>query len=156
MNIVRWQPLSDLVTLRQAMDHFFDDWGKPTSQLVNPFSEMGSMPVDMYQTDKAVVVKASLPGMEPEEVDISITGDVVTLKGEHKEEHEVKEENYLRREHRYGTYYRSLRIPVPIETEDAEAYFDNGILTLILPKMEEAKSKQIKVKPKADIEGEKA
>ena len=156
MNIIRWQPFSDPITLRQVMDRFFDDRVVSPSLLTSPFSEMTSVPIDMYQTDKAVVVKASLPGIEPEEVDISITGDVLTIKGEHKEEHGGKEENYFRREHRYGTFCRTLPLPVPIETEKAEAVFENGVLALTLPKVEEAKPKQIKVKPKGAIEGENA
>jgi HSP20 family protein len=154
MAIVRWQPFSELVSLREAMDRLFEDsFVRPSLPAV--FGEATWAPVDMYQTDKDVVVKASLPGVKPEEVDISITGDVLTIKGEHKEEQEVKEKNYFRKELRYGTFSRSLQLPVAVETGKAEAIFENGVLTLTLPKSEEAKPKQIKVKTKKVIEGKK-
>jgi HSP20 family protein len=114
------------------------------------------LPIDMYQTAEDVVVKASLPGLKPEEVDISITCDTLTIKGEHKEEQEVKEENYLYKECRYGAYNRSVTIPALVKADKAEAVFENGILTLTLPKAEEVKPRQIKVKTKQITEGKKA
>jgi HSP20 family protein len=143
-----------MMSLRQAMDRLFEDsFVKPSSAW--PELGIGELPIDMYQTDNDVVVKASLPGVKPEEVDISITGDTITIKGEHKEEKEVKEEDYLRRERRYASFNRSLMVPVSVKSDKAEATFENGVLTLTLPKAEEVKPKQIKVKPKAMIEGEK-
>jgi HSP20 family protein len=109
----------------------------------------------MYQTANDVVIKASLPGVKPEQVDISITGDTITIKGEHKEEEEVKEEDYFRKERRYGAFGRSIQIPVSVQSDKAEAVFENGILTLTLPKAEEIRPKQIKVKAKTMIEGAK-
>jgi HSP20 family protein len=154
MAIVKWQPFSELVSLRDAMDRLFEDsYVRPS--LATSFGEGMGTPVDMYQTDKDVVVKASLPGVKPEEVDISITGDVLNIEGEHKEEQEVKEKGYFRKELRYGTFSRSLQLPVAVKTDKADAVFENGVLTLTLPKAEEAKPKQIKVKAKKVIEGKK-
>jgi len=96
-----------------------------------------------------------LPGFKPEEVDISITGDTLTLKGEHREEKETKNENYLLQERSYGSFSRSITIPVEVKSEKAEASFEDGVLTLTLPKAEEVKPKQIKVKARPMIEGEK-
>jgi len=110
----------------------------------------------MHQTTNDVVVKASLPGFKPEEVDISITGDTLTIKGAHNEEQEVKEENYFYKERNYGTFSRSILIPVPVKSDKAEAVFEDGVLTLTLPKIEEVKPKQIKVKAKQIAEGKKA
>ena len=155
MAIVRWQPLSELVSLREAMDKLFEDSFVRPSLPTAFFGETMGAAVDMFQDDKEVVVKASLPGVKPEEVDISVTGDVLTLKGEHKEEEEVKEKNYFRKELRYGTFSRSLQLPVAVKSDKAEALFENGVLTLTLPKAEEAKPKQIKVKAKKAIEGKK-
>lgn len=109
----------------------------------------------MYQTANDVVVKMALPGVKPEEVDISITGDTLTIKGEHKEEPEVSQEDYFYKERRFGAFSRSVTIPVSVQSDKAEATFEDGILTLVLPKAEEIKPKQIKVKPKAVIEGGK-
>ena len=105
--------------------------------------------------DNEVVVKVTLPGVKPDEVDITITGDALIIKGEHKEEREVKDESYIRRERRSGSFTRTVLIPVSVQSDKAEATFENGVLTLTLPKAEEVKPRQIKVKPKMRIEGEK-
>jgi len=147
-NLVRWEPFHDLISLRDAMDRLFEESfvrpriGWPT--LVGA----EALAVDMYETDEAVVVKMAIPGVEPEDLDVSVVGDTLTIKGETKVEEEVKEENYIRRERRYGSFCRSLTIPVPVVPDKAEAGFENGILTLNLPKAEEVKPKAIKVKAK--------
>ena len=147
-NITRWEPSTGLTSLRQAMDRLFEDsFIRPSRLWTGLVGEEPAM--DIYQTDKDVVVKASLPGINPEEVDISITGDILTIKGEHKEEQEVKEADYFRKELSYGTFHRSMTLPVAVKAEKADATFENGVLTITLPKVEEAKPKQIKVKSKA-------
>jgi len=93
-----------------------------------------------------VVVKVAIPGVKPEDIDITVTGDTLSIKGEAKEETEVKRENYIRQERRYGAFSRSVTLPSGVETEKAEASFENGILTLNIPKAEEVKPKVIKVK----------
>lgn len=145
-DLVRWEPFRELMSLREAMDRLFEEsFVRPWRLL--PF-EYGTPAVDMYQTDDAVVVKASLPGVKPEDIDISITGDTLTIRGESKSQEEVKEENYIRREMRYGSFTRTLPIPVSVQTDKAEAVFENGVLTLTLPKAEEVKPKSIKVQAK--------
>ena len=153
-DLIRWEPFREMTTLGDAMDRLFEDSFVRPSRLWTDGSR-GDLPIDMYQTANDVVVKASLPGFKPEEVDISIAGDTLTIKGEHKEEKEVKEEDYLYKERRYGSFTRSLPIPVQVKSDKAEAVFENGVLTLTLPKAEEIKPKQIKVKAKAMIEGAK-
>jgi HSP20 family protein len=142
-----------MMSLRDAMDRLFED------SFVRPWSIRSDgvvgLPLDMYQTADDVVVKATLPGVKPEEVDISISGDTLTIKGEHKEEQEVKEQDYFHKERRYGAFSRSVALPVQVKSDKAEAIFENGILTLTLPKAEEVKPKQIKVKAKAVLEGAK-
>lgn len=150
----RWEPFREIMSLRDAMDQLLNE------RFVWPYQRgadeaEGNLPIDMYQTDKEVVIKTALPGVQPDEVDISITGDRVTIKGEHKEE-EVKEENYFRKEQRYGRFSRSLPLPVAIKSDKTEAVFENGVLTLTMPKSEETKPKQIKIKPKPAIEGAKS
>jgi len=156
MNLIRWQPFSDMVTLRQAMDRLFDDSFVRPSRFTGLFGEGAEMPIDMYQTDEDVVVKATVPGIKPEEVEITITGDTLTIKGETRTEEEVKKENYFRQERSYGAFSRSILLPSSLQTDKAEATFDNGVLTLTIPKAEESKPKQIKIKPKGVIEGKKA
>jgi len=155
MTMQRWEPFKEMMTLRNAMDKLFEDsFVRPTSWFFEGEGR-GAVALDMYQTDNDVVVQASLPGFKPEEVEISITGDTLTLKGEHKEEKETKEEDYFFRERRYGSFNRTVTIPVGVKSEKAEATFENGVLTLTLPKAEEAKPKQIRIKARPMIEAGK-
>lgn len=147
-NIVRWEPFRDLVSLREAMDRLFEDsFVRPQTGWLAPL-DAGTLPVDMYETPDAVVVKTAIPGIKPEDIDISLTGDVLTIKGETRAEEEVKEENYVRRECRYGSFSRSLSVPAPVLAEKAQTEFENGILKLTLPKAEDVKPKAIRVKAK--------
>jgi HSP20 family protein len=139
----RRDPFRDLVTLREAMDQLLEE------SVVRPRpAAMASraLAVDMYETDEAVVVKTALPGVDPEDIDISITGDSLTIKGEFKADEEIEEADCVCRERAYGAFSRSLTIPVSIEAGEAEAEFGDGILTLTLPKAEALKPKAIKVK----------
>ena len=154
MTMMRREPFRGMVSLRDAMDRLFDE-SFIRRPRIWPEIQEGDLPLDMYQTDKDVVVKASLPGVTPEEIDISITGDALTIKGEHKEETETKKEDYFRKEISYGTFTRTVALPVPVKADKAEANFENGVVTLTIPKAEEAKPKQIKVKPKVMVEGRK-
>jgi len=154
MSMIRWEPFREMVSLRQAMDRLLEDSFVRPARLW-PELRAGELPIDMYQTKDEVVLKAALPGVKPEEVDITITGDTLTIKGEHKEEKETKEEDYLYKEHRYGAFSRSVTIPIQVESDKAEAVFENGILTLTIPKSEQVKPKSIKVKAKGAIEGKK-
>ncbi len=150
-DIVRRESTREAVSLREAMDRLFNesflrpwgDWGL-TRGAVQP------IPIDMYETEKDVVVKASLPGMKPEDLQISVTGDVLTIQGELKSEQEVKRENYHLQEHRYGSFSRSVQLPADVNTDHADASFENGVLTLTLPKAEAAQAKQIRVKPRQE------
>ncbi len=148
MSIVRWDPFGELVSLREAMNRLFEDsFVRPSAA---PAIGVGRvLPVDVYQTDNEYVVKAALPGVKPEDVDISVTNGMLTIKGETKEETEVKRENYLLQERRFGSFYRELALPTEVEADRAEATFENGVLTLKLPKSEKVKPKAIKVKAKA-------
>ncbi|MBL8101763.1 MAG: Hsp20/alpha crystallin family protein [Anaerolineales bacterium] len=145
-NLIRWEPARDMMTLREAMDRLFDDaFTRPLSLAGNSWSVPA---VDMYQTDNEVVVKAALPGIKAEEVQINITGDVLTLKGEVKQQDEVKEKAYHIREQRWGAFERTLVLPSNVVADKAKADFENGILTITLPKAEEAKPKTISIKTK--------
>ena len=155
MSMIRWQPFPEIISLRQAMDKLFEDSFVTPSRISGIPGSYMATPVDMYQTASDVVVKATLPGIKPEEVDITITGDTLTIKGETKAEEEVKREDYIYQEHRYGTFSRSLALPSGLDTDKAKADFTNGMLTLTIPKPEEAKPKQIKVKANSTAEDKK-
>ena len=147
-NLVRWEPWSDLVSLREAMDRLFEEsFVRPRAGWLAPLGD-GSLAVDMYETDEEVVVKTTVPGVKSEDIDVSITGDVLTIKGETKAEEKVEKANYIRQERRYGAFSRSLTLPSTVVADKATAEFENGVLILTLPKAEEVKPKTIKVKAK--------
>jgi HSP20 family protein len=147
-SIVRWEPFRDMMSLREAMDRMFEE-GLIRPPMPFSWGE-GSLAVDMYETDDTVVVKTAIPGVKVEDIDVSITGDTLTVRAETKEEEEIKRENYLRRERRFGSYCRSVTLPGGLETDKAEADYDDGILMLTFPKAEEVKPKSIKVKTKEE------
>lgn len=106
------------------------------------------LPVDVYETDTAVVVKAGpVVGVKPEDFDVSVVGDKLTVKGESKPDNDVEEEKYLRRERKFGAFSRTVIIPRPVKTDQASASFKDGILTITLPKVEEQHPKVINVTP---------
>ena len=138
--LTRWDPFRDLISLREAMDRLLEE------SVVRPRTEgPRALPVDMYETEEALVVKAAIPGVDPEDIDISITGDTLTINGEIKMAEEAEEAEYICCERPYGSFSRSLAIPVAVEADEAEAEFEDGILTLTMPKAEEVKPKAIKI-----------
>ncbi len=148
MAIERWHPLTDLMTLRQAMDRLFDDSFVRPSRNLEALGQVVAPALDVYQTSSEIVVKATLPGVKPEDINIDITGDTLTIKGESKAEQEVKKEEYLYQERRYGAFSRSVVLPNGLKSDKTEATMEDGVLTLTIPKAEEVKPKAIKVKAK--------
>jgi len=145
-NLTRWEPVREMMTLREAMDRLFDDaFTRPLSIRDGGWSTPA---IDMYQTDNDVVVRAALPGFKADDVQINVTGDVLTVRGEMKHEDEQKEKSWHIREQRWGSFERSISLPTDVVSEKAQADFDNGILTITLPKAEEVKPKTITVKAK--------
>jgi HSP20 family protein len=142
-NLTRWEPERGMMTLREAMDRLFDDaFTHPLD--VARISDVPS--IDMYQTDDEMVVKATIPGYEAEDVNISVEGDTVMIGGETKQKKEEKEATYYMREQRYGSFERSVRLPTAVKAEEAKAGFENGILTITFPLAEEERSKRIEIK----------
>ena len=148
MAIERWQPFSELMSLRQAMDRLFEDNIVLPSRGLAALGEVAAPAPNVYQTPTEVVLKAALSGLKPEDVSIDITGETLTIKGESKAEQEIKKENYLYQERRYGAFSRSVVLPSGLKTDKAEATMEYGILTLTIPKVEEVKPKKISVKAK--------
>ncbi len=151
-DIIRWDPFAEMATLRHTVDRLFDD-ARPWRLFSPAESGDGLFPVDLYETADDVVVKASIPGAAPEDIDISVTGEILTLKGEVKADEEQKGENYYRRERRSGTFVRQFSLPSEVDSSRAEAVFENGVLKLTLPKAEAMKPKTIKVQAKPVING---
>lgn len=144
-NLIHWEPAREMVTLCEAMDRLFDD------AFTRPFGIATGLQVpavDLYQTDDEVVLRANLPGMKAEDVQISITGEILTLKGELKEKEEKKEKAYHLREQRFGSFERTVGLPTQVVGDKAKAEFEDGILTITLPKAEEVKPRTITVRAK--------
>jgi HSP20 family protein len=137
-----------MVTLREAMDHLFEESFVQPREGSRAPAVGASLAVDVFEKEGALVVKAAVPGVNPEDLDITVTGDVLNIKGEVKEREEIKEENYHRREFRYGSFCRSVRLPLEVDVNQADATFKDGILTLTLPKPEEKKPKSVSIKIK--------
>ena len=146
-SLIKWQPVSDMMSLRDAMDRLFED-SFVTRRGFPALWNGDTLALDVYETEESLVIKTSLPGVKPEEVDITVTDDVLTIKGEAKSDEKVENANYLRQERRYGTFQRSLQLPGSLQTDSAEATFENGVLTLTIPKAEEAKPRTMQVKTK--------
>lgn len=146
--IVRKDPLDYALNMREMMDRLFDySFMRPVFPWGRGFGD-DTLALDMVETNDALEVKAVVPGVKPEDIAISVTGDVLTIQGEIKEEQESREHNVHYRERQYGRFSRTVNLPVPVVVEKADARFEDGILTLTLPKAEDAKPKVITVKAK--------
>jgi HSP20 family protein len=144
-NLIRWEPAREMMTLREAMDRLFDDaFTRPISMTGN----LSSPAIDMYQTDEELVVKAAVPGVKADEVQINVTGDVLSIKGGTKSAEEPREKAWHIREQRWGSFERRILLPTEVVADKAKAEFENGILTITLPKAEEVRPKTINVKAK--------
>jgi HSP20 family protein len=146
MAIQRFEPLREMISLRDAMNSLFQE------SFVRPGSLMGEgaamLPLDLAENENEFIVKASMPGVKPEDVQITAHGDTLTIRASVKEEQEKKDEHYYLRERRLGEFQRTVTLSTPISADEAQSQFENGVLSLILPKLEAAKPKQIKVNGK--------
>jgi HSP20 family protein len=139
-----------MVSLRDAMDRLFEEsFVRPLRGWSERVGSGLSVSVDMHETDDDVVVSAELPGLKPEDVDISITENTLTIKGEFQTEKEEKRGSVHFQERRYGKFQRSISLPMGVDREAAEAEFEDGVLEVTLPKTEKVKPKQIAVKAKS-------
>ncbi len=145
MSITRWEPFKDLMTLREAMDRLFEDsFVRTGPRWVASGEARYELPLDVYVTDEELVILASVPGMDPDDVDITIEGDSLTIRGEVAGP--MENVDYIAQERPFGAFQRSLRLNIPVDTDKADASFERGVLKLTLPKSEEAKPRTIKVK----------
>jgi HSP20 family protein len=136
---------SDLMTLRDAVDRLFQEsFVRPFSTLF-PASARGAMALDVYDQDDAVVVEVTVPGVKPEDIDVRITGDVLSIRAESKQEKTISEDRYSYKERSYGVMQRSITLPASVDPDKAEAKLEHGVLKLTLPKVEQQKARQIKV-----------
>lgn len=146
LNLTPWRESKEVDHFRKEMDRLFDrffDW-RPS---LFGRGEARWMPsVDLSETSKEIIVKVEVPGMEPQDIQVSVTGNVLTIQGEKKYEKEEKDENIHRVERRYGSFYRTVQLPAEVESDKADATYKNGILKLRLPKTKEQAAKKIEIK----------
>jgi HSP20 family protein len=147
MNITRWQPLYRLNTLQRDMDRLFDQltqtsWGDtmPTQQ-----GQDWVPAVEVKETDAHVILRAEVPGVSAEDLDIQVTRNAVAITGEHRYENKSEDNGYFRSEFRYGQFQRVVSLPSKVENEQVKAEFRDGILTLTMPKAEDERRKVFKV-----------
>ena len=148
MTLVRWRPMRDVFRFRDEMDRLFDDFMERFPTRRDLGDRMWSPDVDLCETDNEIVVEAEIPGMEQKDINVTIKDNVLTLKGEKKQEKEVKEANYHRVERNYGSFARTFTLPTAVVVDKAQAKYDNGVIRITLPKAEEVKPKEISVQVK--------
>jgi|EPASupsiteSAE347_1022098.scaffolds.fasta_scaffold21411_2 HSP20 family protein len=138
------KPFSELSTVRNEMDRlwnrFLDDWPLPAM-----FTKGWAPMADISETKDKLIVKAELPGLDPEDIKLSLSGNLLTIEGEKKKEKEEKDEHHYYLERYSGAFQRAFRLPVEVQEDKIEAKFDKGVLTITLPKTEKSKKKEIKI-----------
>ncbi|MBW2643466.1 MAG: Hsp20/alpha crystallin family protein [Deltaproteobacteria bacterium] len=147
MELAPWRPFGELSPFRKEVDRLWDRFLSETP-FARTFTESWLPSVDILETKDNFVVKAELPGLEAKDVNVSISGDILTVKGEKKAEEEEKDEHYHRIERYSGSFQRVFQLPSGVKADKIEATFDKGVLKVTLPKVEEAKKKEIEVKVK--------
>jgi HSP20 family protein len=155
MTIVRRpSPFGELMTLRQAMDRLFDDDYRPSRWLSGGL-DGPALPLDVTTGAEALTIEAALPGIKPEDVDITVENGTVTISGKTAEERSAEDGGYVLQEIRRGNFSRSVTLPNGLEADKARATFENGILRLEIPKAEQVKPRQIKISPVSDGHGQR-
>lgn len=142
-NLTRWDPFREMLAMRNVMDRMFDrSLTAPSS-----WTRDWDLALDVLENEDEFTIKASIPGMKPEDLEITLDNRTLTIKGDIQEENITEEEGrYHLRERRFGTFSRSLSLPSRVDAENIDASYDSGVLTLHIPKAEEAKPKRISVK----------
>lgn len=141
MTIVRWNPIGEIEAIRRQMDRMFDDMSLFTPSVNNVWKPA----VELQDEGDRLTLKAELPGMEAKDLDISVLKDAVVIRGEHRYENKSENNGVFHSEFRYGKFERAIALPVAVQNDKVEANFNNGILTLTLPKTEAAKNRVVKV-----------
>lgn len=147
--LTRWNPMGEVLSLRQAMDRLFEDsfvnpvgWATIANGQVTP-------QIDVYEMPDEVVVTAALPGVRPDDVDVTLSGQTLTLKGEVKADENLTRDQLIYQERRFGAFHRQIQLPVRVDGDSVDATYEHGILTLRIPKAAEVRPRHIEIKPAA-------
>jgi HSP20 family protein len=144
MSLDRWDPFREMMNLRDTMDRLLERSIGGTGQLLSNMRP-DAIPMDVCERDEAFEVRASIPGVKPEDVEVIVQGERLTIRAESRAQEEKRGDNWLMREHRSGTLQRTITLPSPVSSESTEARIEDGILTLRLPKLAEARPRRIAV-----------
>jgi HSP20 family protein len=144
--LTKWEPFREMRRVHDMLDQMMEKAFMGSVPMIT--REGGIVPLDVYQTDENVIVKATMPGVKPDNIEVSISNDTLSIRGEIKEEHEEEGQRYHIRERRFGSFSRTIALPAKVDADNASAEFENGELTLTMPKIEEEKPKAISVKVK--------
>ena len=144
--LMKREPLGELSRLRREVDRMWEDFFGPRGWGLRPWEGEWAPAIDVSETADKVEIKAEVPGIDPKEINITLTGDVLTIKGEKKSEREETKESYHLVERSYGSFSRSLTLPAAVEVEKIDARYEKGVLTVTCPKKEEVKPKAIEIK----------
>ncbi len=148
MQLIPWRSFGELSPFRKERDKLWNEFLGSQTPAVGTFAEEWLPSVDISETKDNFIVKAELPGLDAGDVNVSISGDVLVIKGEKKREEEEKDEHHHYIERYSGSFQRTFQLPSGVKGDKVEADFEKGVLKIILPKVEEAKKKEIKVKVK--------
>jgi HSP20 family protein len=143
MVLRHWEPFRELRQMQENMDQLWRSFGQGEGEAGNV--ENWAIPLDVVQEGDNIIVKASLPGVNPEDIDVSIENDVLTIKGQTKEEREQQEGNYLMRERRSGSFYRALRLPDTLDSDQAQPHYEHGVLSITFPRMESKRARRLQI-----------
>ncbi len=144
MSLARWEPFSELRRMREDMDKLFGSMAIPS--IFAPMEAVRACPaVDVLEKDNSIIVRAEVPGLKKEDIEVTATEDSISLRGEFKREEEAKEEGYFRREMRSGRFFRTIPMPSAINRDQVRASFRDGILEITAPKAEEAQARETKI-----------
>jgi HSP20 family protein len=145
MAVVKWDPLRDLLSIQDRMNRLFEQTLSRSRPDEGITASTWSPAVDIYETPETIIMKADLPGLSREDIEIQIRENTLTLRGERRFAKDVQQENYLRIERAYGTFQRNFTLPTTVQQNKIRAVFRDGVLELSLPKAEEAQAKKIAI-----------
>jgi HSP20 family protein len=150
----RPSPFGELLSLRQAMDRLFEEsFVRPRGSTAMGETGEYAIPLDIYTTGDSLVLEAALPGVKPDDVEITVLGDTLTISGSSSSEERTEQGGYLYQEVRRGSFSRTVSLPADLKTDAAQASFDNGMLRLTIPKAEQARPRQIRISPTSEGAG---
>ena len=145
MVLQRWDPLFDIGRMHRSMDRFWRVFPRNPAYINGRDGTKWSIPLDAYEEGDNLVVRASLPGVNPEDIDVTVEDRILTISGSTKVDEKRDEDGYLLRERRTGSFYRTVRLPETVDATKGEPHYENGILTITLPKVEAKKAKHLTV-----------